>query len=491
MFERITPEQAGISSRAVTRFIRKLNERGLAAHSVVLMRGDSIFGEFYWKPFDRDFGHRMYSVTKSFVGIAIGMLCDDGRLSLDDTIASFFPDKVDSELPAHLARQTIRDMLTMSTCGRTPYWFTDPDPDRTHLYLNRNSAHRPSGMCFEYDSPGSQVLCALVERLTGKAFFDFMNERLFSRMGTFKNATLLKTRTEDSFGDSSMICTTRDVASFARLLMNGGMWNGEQLVSADYVRAATSMQVDCDEIGFDAFSTHGYGYQIWRLRDGFFFNGMGCQFVFCLPALDLIFAINSDNQGYAAAGALIEAAFYDFIVDEMQDAPLPADPQAYAECEALADSLELMHIQGPAHSAFERELDGRLYLCDDNPTGITQFSLSFAGDAGVLRYVNAQGEKELRFGLGRNEFGKFPQLGYSDEHAGAVTTNGFMYDCACSAAWREERKLLIKVQVIDRYLGTMLAMFSFKDDQAVVRMVKTAENFLNEYQGEFCAHVNA
>ena len=65
MFEKITPEQAGISSKAVSRFIRKLNERGLATHSVVLMRGDSIFGEFYWKPFHRDFNHRMYSVTKS------------------------------------------------------------------------------------------------------------------------------------------------------------------------------------------------------------------------------------------------------------------------------------------------------------------------------------------------------------------------------------------------------------------------------------------
>lgn len=487
MFEKITPEQAGISSKAVSRFIRKLNERGLATHSVVLMRGDSIFGEFYWKPFHRDFNHRMYSVTKSFVGIAIGLLRDDGKLSLDDTIASFFPDKIDGALPDNLARQTIRDMLTMSTCGHTPYWFTDEDPDRTHLYLNRNTAHRPAGMCFEYDSPGSQVLCTLVERLTGKAFFDFLNERLFSYLGTFKTASILKTRTEDSFGDSAMICTTRDAASFGRLLMNGGAWNGRQLISADYVREATAMQVDCDELGFDAFSTHGYGYQIWRLRDGFFFNGMGSQFTFCLPKRDLIFSINSDNQGYPAAGALIEAAFYDFIVDELHDEPLPEDPTAYADCEALAQSLELMHLVGPDHSVYERELHGKVYHCAENPTGITQFAFSFNGDEGVLHYVNAQGQKELHFGLGKNTFGKFPQLGYSDEHAGAVTTNGFMYDCACSAAWREERKLLIKVQIIDRYFGNMLAMFSFKGDVAVVRMVKTAENFLNEYSGEFCA----
>ena len=112
-----------------------------------------------------------------------------------------------------------------------------------------------------------------------------------------------------------------------------------------------------------------------------------------------------------------------------------------------------MHLVCPAHSVYERELHDKVYHCAENPTGITQFAFSFNGDEGVLHYVNAQGQKELHFGLGKNTFGKFPQLGYSDEHAGAVTTNGFMYDCACSAAWREERKLLIKVQIIDRYLA--------------------------------------
>ena len=55
------------------------------------------------------------------------------------------------------------------------------------------------------------------------------------------------------------------------------------------------------------------------------------------------------------------------------------------------------------------------------------------------------------------------------------------------AAWREPRKLLIKVQIIDRYFGNMLAMFSFAGDTAVVRMHKSAEDFLQEYQGEFVA----
>ena len=87
----------------------------------------------------------------------------------------------------------------------------------------------------------------------------------------------------------------------------------------------------------------------------------------------------------------------------------------------------------------------------------------------------------------RNEFSKFPQFGYSNEHAGLPTEDGFLYDCAASAAWRENQKLLLKVQIIDRYFGNFCAVFSFKGDIATVNMEKNAEAFLNEYKGAIVA----
>ena len=91
MFEKITPEQAGISSKTVKSFIQKLEKRGAITHSVLFMRGDKIFAEAYWKPFHKDFCHRQYSQTKSFVGIAIGLLEEEGKLCLDDKIVDYFP----------------------------------------------------------------------------------------------------------------------------------------------------------------------------------------------------------------------------------------------------------------------------------------------------------------------------------------------------------------------------------------------------------------
>ena len=490
MFSTVTPEQAGISSALVEKFIRTLNKRGLAMHSVLMMRGENIFAEYYWKPFHKGFCHRMYSQTKSFVGVAIGLLEEDGKLKLSDPISRYFPEKIDFELPENLKTLTIHDMLLMETCGNTPSWFRHADPDRVHLYFAENTSHIPGGMRWEYDSPGSQVLSTLVEKLSGMSLFDFLNARIFIKLGTFKTASILKTRTEDSFGDSAMLCTTRDIASFARFVMNYGTWHGERLMNEDYLRKATSRLADNDETGFEGVFSHGYGYQIWRAPyNGFAFNGMGCQLTICLPEKDLIFTCTADNQGYAEAKPLILTAFYDLIVENLGDEPLEENPAAYKACCHLADTLKLLHLSGETASPFAEELNGKEYRCEENLTGITRFSLHFTGvDTGELHYTNAQGEKVLSFGLGRNVFGKFPELGYSDLHAGVRTENGFLYDCAASAAWREEKKLCIKVQVIDKYFGNLFMMFSFKENYAVVRMTKTAEDFLDKYVGTFNAY---
>ena len=489
MFQTITPEQAGISSLQVEKFLRALENRGLATHSVLLMRGQNIFVEYYWKPFHKDQCHRMYSQTKSFVSIACGLLEQDGKLNLDDPICRYFPDKCPEKMPENLRHLTVRQMLTMETCGETPFWFTHPDPDRVHLYFRENPAAIPGGMRWEYDSPGSMVLSALVERLSGMSLLEFLRKRIFQKLGTFQTASILKTKTEDSFGDSAMLCTTRDMASFARFVMNYGRWGDEQILNEAYIRTATTAQVDNDKTGFAGIWSLGYGYQIWCLgEDAFFFYGMGGQLTLCLPKKDLIFVITSDNQGYQEAESLIVAAFFDHIVDFLQDEPLTENACAYESLCQYGKNLRLYALAGRTESPYAKTLHGKTYDCQENPTGITEFTFLFPeADRGELHYVNAQGKKCIYFGLGKNVFGSFPQLGYSHTHAGAVTTDGFQYQCAVSAAWREEQKLLIKVQIIDEYLGNAIMIFSFRENHAVVRMLKTAENFLEEYSGCFTA----
>ena len=488
MFRTITPESAGIRSSDVGGFIRFLQKNGVVCHQLLLLKGDGVFGEFSWAPFTPDFCHRMYSQTKSFVGTAILLLADEGKLSLRDPVAKFFPDKIPDSIDRSYLDMTVEDMLVMETCCRQENWFKVNAEDRAEFYFGLGAQPYPSGLVYQYDSAGSQVLCVLAERLSGMKLLDYLKTKLFDKMGTFKNAQILRTANGDSWGDSALICTPRDVASFARLLMNGGVWEGERIMPERVAVEAVKKRVDNDETGFDNCDSWGYGYQIWRLRDGFWFRGMGGQFTVCLPEKDLICVVTGDNQGYSGFPHVFIAGLYEFIVDRMNASPLPEDPGALAELEKLAGSLKLYSLPGDADSPFRETVDGAKYLCGDNPMGIRSFALDFSpdGKTGTFRWENAQGEKSLPFALLDNAFAKFPQLGYSDGVGGQRTANGFMYDCAVSAAWREERKLLIKVQVIDRYFGNFVARFSFTPDGsgAALVMKKTAEDFLGEYDGK-------
>lgn len=481
MFEKITPEQAGIPAQNIVDFINILEDNGCVTHDLLLMKGDKLFAEHYWAPFHKDFLHRQYSQTKSFVGVAIGLLVDDGKLRLDDTIVSHFPEKIEGDIPEYLAMQTVRDMLTMCTCGAPSNWFVHDDPDRTHLYLNENSSNHKPGLRWGYDSAGSQVLSSLVEKLAGKPLLAFMKERLFNEMGAFRTARMLKCKNGDSWGDSAMLCTARDMAAFGRFVMNYGKWNGKQLMSEHYLREATSALVNNDIFGFDSFFHQGYGYQIWCTRDGFAFVGMGDQLTVCIPEKDLIFVINSDNQGHPASRGIIMAAFYDKIVNAMSDTPLP--PSAPVE----VGELKLAGQVGRAYSPMMDKIHGKTYVCKDNKAGIIKFSFVFNEKGGEWHYTNAQGDKVLPFFWNENCFGKFPQDGYSTEHGGLRNIEGYRYDCATSAAWHNEQQLTLRCQIIDEYFGNFTVRFAFEGEDADIVFAKAAEDFLNEYIGAISA----
>ena len=489
MFEQIKPEEAGISSSRVLEYIERLERNGLAMHSVLIAKGDKLLCEAYWKPFDKDFNHRMYSETKSYTAIAIGLLEEDGKLSLDDKIADYFPELIEGELHPHQAELTIRDMLKMETTGAGPNWFAGDDPDRTHLYFNNSApTYRPATI-YRYDSAGSQVLASLVDKLAGKPMFDFLYERIFSHLGTFKNATILKTRNGATWGDSALVCTSRDMLSFARFLMKGGVWDGKRLMNEDYIKTATSRLTDNNITGFRRHNAHGYGYQIWRWERGFGFNGMGGQYTVCVPECDLTLVCTADNQGHLGAGEIVISGFFDCIVRPALMKPLPIDHAAAKALDECLSSLTLATAVGEPTSPLIEKINGRTYIAEKNATGITRFSFCFNPDGtGEFRYTNAQGDKVIPFGLLKNVFAKFPELGYSDEYGGVRTTNGFMYDCASSAAFGTDTLLHLRVQIIDRYFGNMSARFGFCDDDVTVCMVKNAEDFLGAYQGTFAAH---
>lgn len=486
--EYTTPEKVGISSKNIKKYIESLEEAQLSMHDVIIYRKGKIVFEKYWAPFTSDFKHRMYSVTKSFVGLGIGFLEQDGLISLDDKIGKYFPEEIKNQTDENMKNQTIRHMLMMSTAKPPQSWFNAKPEDRVALYFENDSeVSRPSGTIFQYDSPGAFVLGALIERVSGMEFVEYLQSKFMNKLGVAEDTYCLKCPGGHAWADSALICRPVDLLKCAVFTMNKGRWNGEQLLNEEYVTAATSKQIDNNCLGDDELASQGYGYQFWRTYDNsFFFNGMGCQFAVCIPDKDMVFVCNADNQGKDFAKRVIIKGFFDMVARTAVDGELPEDKASYDELMEYTSELKLMTAKGLKHIPLQDKINGVEYVLDKNPMGITKMKFCFEGDKGTLYYTNAQGDKELSFGMRYNEAGEFPEDGYSDE-MGTIPGNR-RYDCVASAAWHDEQNLFIKVQVIDTYFGNLNINIGFTPDGRFgMFMNKTAEGFLDKYQGFACA----
>ena len=485
MFKYTTPEKKGISSENIEKYIRKLEEKRLSTHDMIIMRGDEIVFENYWAPFHKNFLHRMYSVTKSVLSIAVGFAIQEGYLSLSDRICDLLPDESSIQTDLNMREITVRDMLMMSTAKTPKDWFGARHPDRVRFYFeNEDHVSRPAGTVYEYDSPGSFVLGAALERQVGMSFIDYLRSRLFDKIGVSKEAHCLKCPGGHSWSDSAFLCSAEDLLRIGRFVMNGGRHNGEQLLNEEYIKEATGKQIDNNPMGLESYCTQGYGYLIWRTYDNsFFFNGMGCQFCVCVPDKDIIFVYNGDNQGNPSAKDIIMDGFFDYVARTASDAELPRNKAAEDSLARYASSLKLYAVKSDIGRDFEAKINGKIFILNKNPMGIEKLSFKFGEDVSELKYTNAQGDKTLFFRINENEFAIFPEEGYSDE-VGSQFAKGHYLKCAASGAWIEPQKLFIRVQVIDDYFGILNMNFGFKDERTVgIYMNKTAEDFFDTYYG--------
>jgi len=491
MFEKVTPEAVGISSKNVEKYVRLFERYELPIHSVVMLRHGKIFYENHWKPFHGDYLHRVYSITKSFVGIAVGFLVQDGLVDLDAPAVSYFDEEKTKNAGAYVKKQTVRNMLMMCTGGtcKVSHFFAEKPADRLKHYFDRSAPEyggvsKLPGTMFDYDSTGSFILGALVEVVSGKSLNEYLREKLFDKIGVSEGVYFLQSPGGHTWADSSLICTAMDLAKTMQFLLNGGKWNGEQLLDADYVKDATSNLIPSDEIGYLQLDSYGYGYQIWKAaHDGFAFQGLGKMYALAVPEKDMILVVTGYCQGNAIAGNIIMDRFFEEIEETATDNPLPEDKDAFNSLMKYSEGCELYCLSNSFEDNVASEVSGKEFIMDKNPMGISKMKFTFADDVCKWEYTNAQGDKTLYFGINKNIDGIFPQEGYSDM-VGNEYAKGNYYKCTSSAAWTHKRNLKILVQVIDKYFGRLFMRVTFTENgEVAVMMHKDSENFMNEYCG--------
>ena len=203
-------------------------------HSVMLVRHGKVIAEGYADYFSADYKHRMYSTSKSYAAMAVGLLVEDGLVSLDDTVEELFPEHILDITDECIRKTKLRDVLTM----QGPFWkcaYHGYDKNWLETYFNKTTDLRDAGKNFTYDTGGSYLLCVLVEKLTGKTYLEYLQEKALDKMGYSKDAWSVCAPEGHAWGGSGVMCTTEDTAKFALLVLNDGKFEGEQLLPEWYL----------------------------------------------------------------------------------------------------------------------------------------------------------------------------------------------------------------------------------------------------------------
>ena len=466
-FKRGTPESVGIPSQTITNFILRLQKQKVPMHSILVYRHDCLVTEGYYAPYQPDTLHRMFSISKSFTSIAIGLLADEGKLSLDDPIISYFPDKVPDDVHPWIAAMTIRDMLMMRTCHASTTYKVNMQTDWVESFFTVPPTH-PAGKVFHYDTSSAHTLAALVERLSGMPMLDYLKEKL-SALGFSRESYMLTDPFGVSMGGSGLTATPMDLLKFAYLIAHEGLVDGKQLLSSSYIRESTSNLTPTLVPAPCRSEACGYGYQFWRNeKDGYVCYGMGGQLIIFLPKWDLICITTADTQGIGGGNQLIYDALYDEILPSLAPNPLPEDQKSHQELLSLLQKLEIAPLEGSISSPVAKKVDQGRFSFAANDPGFSDLRLTLGKDEGTLSFTLRGKEYQLVFGLGCIRTGIFPV--YEQRYA-------------ASGAWLADDTFYLRFHIIDAYVGSVHFEFSFGEDDVTVFMRKQEESLFHEFQG--------
>lgn len=221
----------------------------------------------------------IYSATKTITSIAVGMAIDEGKLDIHKSVLEYLPESATSKMSKSQLEVykniTTKRLLTMSVSDY-PFrpskesWLEEalqcPIAD-----VNKQEFHYSN---FSAYLAGVVASCAVEEDL-----YQYLNRKLFIPLG-IHNPPYRRCPDGYFYGASGMELSVHELSKIGMLLYNGGIYEGKRIVSEEYVKEATSVQQMNRE--------GGYGYFIWKYRNGFSINGKWKQKCYILPKDKLV-----------------------------------------------------------------------------------------------------------------------------------------------------------------------------------------------------------
>lgn len=273
-------------------------EKGLTARSLLIIRHGELVYEKYFRSIQKpDRTANIRSVTKSVLSALVGIALDQGVLdSLDHKVIEYFPEYVHPETDPRLAQVTLHHLLTMSS----GFEWAEHSPIQTRWMnssnwveaaINLRFVEQP-GTGFTYCTANTQLLSAVLTKVTGEPLRDYAQRNLFTPLGIPANRWSWGVDDHGyAIGGFAMNLRTRDMARIGYLYLNQGYWDGQQIISPEWIQESTRSHLHAGW-GPD------YGYLWWvhprSDLPSFEAAGSGGQTIYVVPGLDLVVVITSD-----------------------------------------------------------------------------------------------------------------------------------------------------------------------------------------------------
>jgi CubicO group peptidase (beta-lactamase class C family) len=380
-----TPEEQGIDSAKLAEGLLAMRAQGLDIHSLLVIRNGSVVVDAYFYPYDGSTVHDLASVTKSIMPALVAIAAEQGKLDLDAPMLSFFSDHTIANHDALKEHITVRHLASMSsgldcTAERDEATFQEmvASPDWVQFALDRRVIWEP-GTHFIYCSPAMHLLSPILQQATGMTALDFARENLFAPLGI--EDALWETDPQGfNVGAADLYLHPYDMAKIGYLWLNGGVWNGRQIVPREWVE--TSAKVQMAETG--GHDKYGYGWWVTNEDLGEYAAiGRGGQRIQLSPAANAMVVTTGGGLDYDEMMTFVAPAVVDLVK------PLPANPTGVTQLEAAVTTVAQPLTPQPVAPlpAMARQISGQIFVFEPNPIGLETTALEFDDtDEGTLRF---------------------------------------------------------------------------------------------------------
>ena len=274
-------------------------------------------------------------------------------------------------------------------------------------------------------------------------------------------------------GASHLRMPTEDIAKFGQLYLQKGMWKGKQVISPEWVAAASSKQISNGKN--DTSWAYGYGYQFWlNPPGGFRADGAYGQFSMVLPELDAVVAITSESMETKKTMQVV----WDVLLPEMKAAPLPKNQGDHAQLSTRLKALKYDPPQLAASSPLADKISGKEFMLDKNPFNAKSVSFRFTND-GCVFTLKEDGKPDINITNGLNKWVRKGNLKPSAHSLFSLRRIDFDSIVAAGYGWQNDNTLQITWRFIETVHGDSLTCI-FDDDKLTIKFLFS----VNRLQGK-------